>query len=324
MKRVERDPEKFRYVFSNKFSPILEVRPGEEFTLETEDAFGGKIKQNTDLPVIERLSGLHRMPPYLNPLVGPVYIDGAARGDVVVEDIHEIEPQDEGVTVVVKGFGPLADSASWPECHGPHTRVLPYERGSSGKFSDGQVIFNERLSWPMSPFMGCIGVAPDFEEVSSLVGPYDGQATGGFGGNWDSRDVKQGNRIYLPVYNEGALLYLGDMHASQGDAEWTGTAVETRGELRVSCELIKKKIIPYPRIETPRSIIQLNNGRPLERSISQAWIWMMSRLVDEFKFSQIDAYQFISCCPDARIHVYQMIPDNWYTVGVEIPKAYLM
>jgi acetamidase/formamidase len=324
MKRVERDPEKFRYVFSNKFSPILEVRPGEEFTLETEDAFGGKIKQNTDLPVIERLSGLHRMPPYLNPLVGPVYIDGAARGDVVVVDIHEIEPQDEGVTVVVKGFGPLADSASWPECHGPHTRVLPYERGSSGKFSDGQVIFNERLSWPMSPFMGCIGVAPDFEEVSSLVGPYDGQATGGFGGNWDSRDVKQGNRIYLPVYNEGALLYLGDMHASQGDAEWTGTAVETRGELRVSCELIKKKIIPYPRIETPRSIIQLNNGRPLERSISQAWIWMMSRLVDEFKFSQIDAYQFISCCPDARIHVYQMIPDNWYTVGVEIPKAYLM
>jgi len=82
------------------------------------------------------------------------------------------------------------------------------------------------------------------------------QAVGGFGGNWDSREVRQGNRIYLPVYDEGALLYLGDMHASQGDAEWTGVAVETRGELRVSCELVKKKDIPYPRIETPRSIIQ--------------------------------------------------------------------
>jgi amidase len=101
-------------------------------------------------------------------------------------------------------------------------------------------------------------------------------------------------------------------------------AVETRGELRVSCELVKKKSVPYPRIETPRSIIQLNNGRPLERSISQAWIWMMGWLVDEYRFSQIDAYQFISCCPDARINVYQMIPDNWYTVGVEIPKVYLM
>ena len=50
---------------------------------------------------------------------------------------------------------------------------------------------------------------------------------------------------------------------------------------------------------------------------------MMGWLVDEYKFSKIDAYQFISCCPDARINVYQMIPENWYTVGVEIPKAYL-
>jgi len=323
MKQVTRDPDKFRYVFSNKFNPVLEIKPGEEFTVETEDAFGGKIRQSTDLPVRELLSGLHRMPPYLNPLAGPVYVDGAERGDLLVVDIQEIEPQDQGVSVIISGFGPLSDSASWPECHGPHTRVLQYERGTSGKFRDGRIIFNERLSWPMAPFMGCIGVAPDFEEVSSLVGPYDAQAVGGFGGNWDSREVRQGNRIYLPVYNEGALLYLGDMHASQGDAEWTGVAVETRGELRVSCDLVKKKSIPYPRIETPRSIIQLNNGRPLERSISQAWIWMMGWLVDEYKFSKIDAYQFISCCPDARINVYQMIPENWYTVGVEIPKAYL-
>ena len=85
----------------------------------------------------------------------------------------------------------------------------------------------------------------------------------------------------------------------------------------------RPKKIRYPRIETPTSIIQMNNGRPLERSISQAWIWMMEWLVTEHNFSKIDAHQFISCCPDARIHVYQMIPENWYTVGVEIPKRYL-
>ena len=85
------------------------------------------------------------------------------------------------MSVVISGFGPLADSASWPDCHGPYTRVLRYERGATGNFRDGRVVFNERLSWPMAPFMGCIGVARSFEEVSSLVGPYDGQAVGGFG-----------------------------------------------------------------------------------------------------------------------------------------------
>ena len=65
------ETEKFRYVLSNKFNPVLEVKPGEEFILETEDAFGGKIKQSTDLPVAQLLPGLHRMPPYLNPLVRP-------------------------------------------------------------------------------------------------------------------------------------------------------------------------------------------------------------------------------------------------------------
>jgi len=323
MKKVYRDPNKFRYVFSNKFEPLLKVGPGEEFLVETEDAFEGKIRDKTQLPVASLLPGLHRSPPYLNPLCGPIYIEGAERGDILVVSIHDIEPQDQGVSVIIEGFGPLADSATWSECRGPFTRILSYERGPSGKFKDGRITFNDRLSWPMAPFMGCIGTAPDFEEISSLVGPYDGQAVGAFGGNWDSREVREGNRIQLPVYNEGALLYLGDMHASQGDAEWTGVAVETRGELKVSCELIKQKQIRYPRIETRTSIIQVNNGRPLERSISQAWIWMMEWLVNEYNFSKIDAHQFISCCPDARINVYQMIPENWYTVGVEIPKRYL-
>ena len=70
------------------------------------------------------LPGLHRSPPYLNPLCGPIYIEGAERGDIVVVDIHDIEPQGQGVSVTIQGFGPLADSASWSECHGPFTRIL--------------------------------------------------------------------------------------------------------------------------------------------------------------------------------------------------------
>src|ERR1700694_2565410 len=118
MKQVARDPEKFRYVFSNKFNPVLKVDPGEEFTVETEDAFGGKIRQSTDLPVRELLPGLHRMPPYLIPLAGPVYVDGAERGDLLVVDIHEIEPQDQGVSVIISGFGPLSVRQAGPSAVG--------------------------------------------------------------------------------------------------------------------------------------------------------------------------------------------------------------
>ena len=136
MNKVAREPKNFRYVFSNKFTPLLTVKPGEEFLLETEDAFEGKIREKTQLPVASLLPGLHRFPPYLNPLCGPIYIEGAERGDLLAVTIHDIEPQEQGVSVIIEGFGPLADSASWPECHGPFTRILPYERGKSGKFKD--------------------------------------------------------------------------------------------------------------------------------------------------------------------------------------------
>src|SRR5271170_6540884 len=106
MKRVSQDPEKFRYVFSNQFKLVLEVKPGEEFILETEDAFGGKLRKETDLPTADLLPGLHRMPPYLNPLAGPIYVTGAERGDLIAINIHEIEPLEQGVSVVIPGFGP--------------------------------------------------------------------------------------------------------------------------------------------------------------------------------------------------------------------------
>ena len=89
---------------------------------------------------------------------------------------------------------------------------------------DGTLHFNDRLSWPITPFVGTLGVAPDREVCTSL----DGQ--GEWGGNLDIRDVRPGNRVLLPVFHPGALFYLGDVHASQGDTEFTGTAAETHGD----------------------------------------------------------------------------------------------
>ncbi len=129
--------------------------------------------------------------------------------------------------------------------------------GPSGTTRDGTLHFNDRISWPITPFIGTLGVAPDREVTTSL----DGQ--GEWGGNLDIRDVAPGNRILLPVFHPGALFYLGDVHASQGDTEFTGTAAETKATVRVKLELIKGKRIPWMRIEKPepRSCRSTPTGR---------------------------------------------------------------
>ena len=138
-------------------------------------------------------------------------------------------------------------------------------------------------------------------------------------------DAAPGNRIFLPIFHPGARFYLGDVHASQGDTEFTGTAAETKSRVRLRLELMKGKRIPWMRIEKPASIIALAASRPLETAVETATLYLMDWLITEHGFSPTDAYCFVSTCPDFRIHVYQMckIGKLSYVAGAEIPKRYL-
>ena len=151
----------------------------------------------------------------------------------------------------------------------------------------------------------------------------DGQ--GPWGGNLDVRDVAPGNRVLLPVYHPGALLYLGDVHASQGDTEFTGTAAETKATVRVKLEVVKKKRIPWMRIEKPASLVSVFADKPLESAVETATFNLMDWLITEYGFTPTDAYCLVSTCPDFRINVYQMckIAKLMYVAGAEIPKKYL-
>src|SRR5437588_377459 len=128
----------------------------------------------------------------------------------------------------------------------PLLRVRP---GPSRPPPDGTLHLTARLSWPITPFVGTLGVAPEREVTTSL----DGQ--GEWGGNLDIRDVCPGNRILLPVFHAGALFYLGDVHASQGDTEFTGTAAETQAVVRLKLDLLKGQRPPWMRIEKPDALI---------------------------------------------------------------------
>ena len=159
----------------------------------------------------------------------------------------------------------------------------------------------------------------DREVCTSL----DGQ--GEWGGNLDIRDVRPGNRILLPVFHPGALFYLGDVHASQGDTEFTGTAAETTAVVRLKLDLVKGKRPPWMRIEKPDSIVAVHASRPLEVAVETATFHLMDWLIGEHGFSPTDAYCLVSACPDFRIHVYQMckIGKLSFVAGAELPKRYL-
>ncbi len=167
------------------------------------------------------------MPPLVNPIAGPIWVEGPQRGDVLVVRSRRSWSTTIPGSLSARARGPLGESTRWPELSADYTtKIFRHTPGPSGTTRDGTLHFNDKLSWPITPFIGTLGVAPDREVTTSL----DGQ--GEWGGNLDIRDVAPGNRILLPVFHDGALFYLGDVHASQGDTEFTGTAAETKATVR--------------------------------------------------------------------------------------------
>ena len=320
MQRITREQAR-KYAFDWRDEPLLRVRPGETFEVETWDASTGYFKTPEDKAIPGRRPGFDRSPPHANPIAGPVYLEGAQRGDTLVVTIEDIVVADYSWIAVGPKRGPLGESTRWPELSGEYTtKIFRHTPGPSGTTRDGTLHFSDRLSWPITPFIGTLGVAPDREVTTSL----DGQ--GDWGGNLDIRDVAPGNRIFLPVYHPGALFYLGDVHASQGDTEFTGTAAETQATVRVKLDVLKGKRVPWLRIEKPDAIVSVYAYRPLEVAVETATVNLIDWLVTDHGFTPTDAYCLVSTCPDFRINVYQMckIGKLSYVAGAEIPKRYLV
>ena len=319
MQRITREQAR-KYAFDWRDEPLLRVRPGEPFEVETYDAGTGFFKTSADKAVPARRPGFDRSPPLANPIGGPVYLEGAGKGDTLAITIEEIVVDEYSWIAVGPRRGPLGESTRWPELSGEYTtRILRHTPGPSGTTRDGTVHFSDRINWPVTPFVGTIGVAPEREVTTSL----DGQ--GPWGGNLDVRDVAPGNRVLLPVFHPGALLYLGDVHASQGDTEFTGTAAETKATVRLRLELLKGKRVPWMRIEKPGSVVSVFADRPLEAAVEAATVNLMDWLITEHGFTPTDAYCLVSTCPDFRINVYQMckIGKLSFVAGAELPTKYV-
>ena len=145
------------------------------------------------------------------------------------------------------------------------------------KIENGKIHFSSDIIIPYKPMIGTIGVAPFVESESISTGVLSGR----HGGNMDLQNITIGSQVFLPVFHEGGLLYLGDVHAVQGDGEISGTAVEMPAEVKIKIDLIDKETLDWPRIENEKEVMVVSTtsaGRTFEDAIRTAFmeltIWM--------------------------------------------------
>ncbi|HVR73966.1 MAG TPA: acetamidase/formamidase family protein [Planctomycetota bacterium] len=314
MQRIPRS-QALGYEIDYRKPPVLHVKEGEVFEVETEDAASGRLRSAATLPTLENRPELGHYPPLVNPVAGPIHVEGARPGDLLAVTIEDIEVPSQGFTILRPGVGPLTDSRRWMGDTGAYTHIFRHEPGPSGAFKDGVVHFNDRISWPVRPFIGTLATATEHDV------PTSGFGQGPYGGNLDVRDFCPGNTVLLNVYQPGGLLFAGDVHGSQADTEFTGTANEIRSVLRLSLRVVRGKRIPFPRVLKKESIVFLGIDKPLESAVTRALVAFMEWLVEEHGVAPRDAYILSSVHPDVRVHVYQMIPGFPldYVAGVEFP-----
>jgi amidase len=309
--------------FGAHLEPQLRVQPGEQFLVETQDNFFGEIKTEEDLPTPENLPFLRNQFWKVNPVAGPIYVEGLKAGDLLVLEIEDIIPSERGWTGFVPTFGNLAKNADFPELQQPYARITHHSPGPSGTTSDGMGTFNvnREVTYPLRPFLGTIVTAPERGIENTLV------SQGPWGGNIDCRDVRKGNKVMLNAYHDGGLLFFGDAHAAQGDSEYTGIADESAADTLARCQVVEQKQVPgVLRVETSESLIQVDSARnagSMELALNGAFIGMMQWLTEEHGMDVKEAYLHFTANPDVHVHTYQFVTPAFYVVGVEFLKKYL-
>src|SRR5918911_1602487 len=222
-------PDAFNYVWDNSIEPVLEVDSGAVVEFTVRDASDEQIGADSTSEDVAKLDFDH-----VNPVSGPVYVRGAQPGDVLAVKILDFKPREWGWTALIPGFGLLADE--FPE---------PWLRISQVEVEQGKVVFADGIELPYEPFPGTIGVAPAEPGRHSIVPPSR------WGGNMDTKHLRVGTTLFLPVGVDGALFSVGDTHAAMGDGEVCGTAIETAMEIAVRLSVRRDLRVEAPQFHVP-------------------------------------------------------------------------
>lgn len=284
----------------SRFNPVtLEVKPEELFQVQTELNTGSWLQTLEDVWSPEKKSAS-------NPSSGCISIEGAQPGQMLVINILNIQLANVGYTASSPSKNLYSDWLRKKEW-GIISKTV--------KIEDGLVHWSDRLKIPVQPMIGVLATAPAQGSPRNVEnGPY--------GGNMDIQEVTIGNTPYLPVFVEGGLLHVGDVHAVMGDGEICGAGgIETRATvtLRVSLQERPPEML-WPRIETPEEIISIGCSRPAEDAFRIALQEMIKWMAASYRFSETEAFLLLGQILQARCTQFV---DPLYTYICKVSKKYL-
>lgn len=294
--------------WDHSIPPAERVTPGSTLEFECLDSGSGHFSPDSTVDDIATLDFSK-----VNPVNGPIYVEGAKPGDALKVEILSFKPSGFGWTANIPGFGLLADQFKDPALTLWNYDAASLEPAAFGKH--GRV--------PLKPFAGTIGLALAEPGLHSVVPPRR------MGGNLDIRDLAAGTTLYLPVEVEGALFSIGDTHAAQGDGEVCGTAIESQMNVAVKLDVVKGANLAMPRFTTPGPVtrhldaegyeVTTGIGSDLMEGARAALSGMIDLLCATRGLSPEDAYMLCSVCGDLRISEIVDQP-NW-VVSFYFPRV---
>ena len=302
-KRHEFTPTVFYRQFSPMNKPVLTVSPGDTIHTTTVDAGGADEKGVTRV-----LGG--------NPETGPFYVESAVPGDTLVVHIVRLKLNrdyaisDDGI--VDRGMD--SDLAVKLKDNGKSVRWhLDLAHGVASLEKPGAHTANYTV--PLRPMLGCVATSPNFSQAPPGSGD-----SGRFGGNMDFNEIVEGATVYLPVSVPGAMLYFGDGHAMQGDGELNGNALETSMDVEISVDVIAKKRISGPRVESATHIMAMALGGSIDEAFRNATSRMATWLEEDYKLTPSEIAEVLGTSAEYRV---SEVADRNAGVVIKISKERL-
>jgi acetamidase/formamidase len=262
------EPTAFHRQFAGTIAPVLHINPGDTIQTTTVDA-GGKDAKG----VRRSLGG--------NPETGPFYVEGAMPGDTLAIEFHRIrlnrDSAGSGDRIVPSAVLPnYYRNAKFDDKFDSEWR-LDRQAGVGMLAKPTERLKNFRV--PLQPMLGCVGVAPPNNQA------FRSGWLGSWGGNMDFNGLREGTTVYLPVYQEGALLFVGDGHALEGDGELNGDALETSMDVEFTVKLIRGQSTQAPRFENSEYLMASGIGGSLQDALQQATTELARWLERDYKLS---------------------------------------
>ena len=295
-------PERFYNTFSFAHPPALRVKPGDRVVTRTIDAAGVDWADKT----------VAQGP---NPQTGPFYVEGAEPGDILVVTFEKIETNRATAysSSLLAPYTVDPGSIATRQDRDPKRVIWQLDKAAGvARLTDPDV--RPPIELPLRPMLGCVGVAPARKEAIATSTP------GAFGGNMDYAGVTAGVKVMLPVNEPGALLFIGDGHARQGEGEVVGTGLETSMDVEFTVDLIKKKAAGWPRLESDTHMMTAGSARPLLQAPQHATTEMLRWLVADYGFSERGASAFMGQALEYEI---ANVVDPNFTVVAKIRKGLL-